>query len=236
MSSPQALARFAGLLYLALAVLGGWAHLGARASIYVPGDAASTTANIVANEQLFRLALVADLVMATVFVLLGMTLHRLLADTSARLATTLLVFVSVGAGSIALNLVFHVGALIVATDPSYADVAARESLTLLLLDLHANGYVLGGIFFGLWLLPMGLIAYRSPYFGRVAGVILVVGSVAWLLDPVIAFGLPDAPAALRAIVEVPTSVAEFGLILFLLIVGVRRPKKEVVARSELVGA
>ena len=60
---------------------------------------------------------------------------------------------AVGAGSILVNLTFQVGALITATDRAY-DAAT----TLLLLDLHAYGYALGGVFFGLWLLPMGWVA------------------------------------------------------------------------------
>ena len=232
MNNPKVLARVAGALYLLLAILGGWAQLGVRGSVYVANDAAATTANIVANESLFRWGLAADILMATTFVVLGMALHRLLHDVSAPTATTLLVFVSVGAGSILLNLVFHVGALVVATDPNYAGLESRETLTLLLFDLHQHGYVLGGIFFGLWLLPMGLLAYRSPFFGKIAGVILIVGSITWLLDPVLAFVAPDAELV-RTIVEIPTSIAEFGLILFMLIVGVRTPKREVVEAAKL---
>lgn len=231
MSNPKTLARIAGLLYLTLAVLGGWAHLVARGSVYVPGDAAATAENIVDHEALFRWALVADIVMATVFVLLGMALYRLLYDVSARMATTLMIFVAVGAGSILVNLTFHVGALLVATDPTYAAALGSvnsDAIALLMLDLHHYGYSLGGIFFGLWLLPMGLLAYRSPMFGKVAGIILVIGSVTWLLDPVLTF-IPGVPDAVREIVSVPSSIAEFGLILYLLIVGVRVPKATVEA-------
>lgn len=233
MSNPKTLARLAGLLYLLLAVLGGWAHLFARSSLFVRGDAARTAQNIVENEALFRWALVADVLMAVVFVLLGMALTRLLWDVSARLATTLMIFVSVGAGSILVNLTFHVGALMVATDSAYSIGlgSAADTMTLLMLELHDLGYGLGGIFFGLWLLPMGLLAYRSTMFPKVAGVILVVGSVMWLLDPVLAF-IPGVPGGVRDIVSIPTSVAEFGLILYLLIVGVLVPKTTAVEKKE----
>lgn len=214
--NPRTLARIAGLLYLALAVLGGWAQLKARGSVLVEGDAARTAANIVEHETLFRLGLVADILMATVFVLLGLVLHRLLHHVHERAATALLVFVSVGAGSILINLTFHVGALVAATRPGHS-----AELVLLLLDLHQQGYVLGGVFFGLWLLPMGYLACRSPMLPSWLGALLIVASVAWVADPLLAFGLPDAPALIRTLVEVPTSVGEFGLMLYLLIRGVR---------------
>ena len=179
MTRPLTLARTAGVLYLLLAVLGSWAQLVARGSVYVPDDAAATAAGIVEHETLFRLSLVADILMAVVFVLLGLALFRLLDDVHRRAGTALLVFVAVGAGSILVNVTFQVGALITATDPAYDDAT-----TLLLLDLHAYGYALGGVFFGLWLLPMGWAAVRTTLFPTWLGVLLIAGSVAWVLDPV----------------------------------------------------
>ncbi|GIF42925.1 hypothetical protein Axi01nite_72360 [Actinoplanes xinjiangensis] len=214
--NPRTLARIAGLLYLILAVLGGWAQLQARGSVYVEGDATRTAANIIEHETLFRLGLVADILMATVFVLLGLVLHRLLHHVHERAATALLVFVSIGAGSILLNLTFHAGALLAATRPGHS-----AELVLLLFDLHQQGYVLGGVFFGLWLLPMGYLAWRSPMLPSWLGVLVMAAAVAWVADPLLAFGLPDAPALIRTVVEVPTSVGEFGLLLYLLIRGVR---------------
>ncbi|MBG0820125.1 DUF4386 domain-containing protein [Planomonospora sp. ID91781] len=235
MTSPKTLARIAGLLYLVLAVLGGWAELYVRGTVHVRGDAAATAANVSDHETLFRLGLAADILMATVFVLLGLVLHRLLHHVHARAAVTLMVFVVVGAGFILLNLVFHAGALLAATDPSYtAAPGTGGALTLLMLDLHDLGYILGGVFFGLWLLPMGYLAYRSSMFPTVLGVLLVIGGFTWIADPLILFALPDAPGAVRDVVAVPTSVAEFGLILYLLVVGVRlrgTPAAEPVAEN-----
>jgi hypothetical protein len=225
MTRPKVLARIAGLLYLLLAALGSWAHLHVRGTVHVPGDAAATAENIVAHETLYRLGLGADILMATVFVLLGLALYRLLHEAHQRAATALLVLVSVGAGSILVSLTFHVGALLVATEPAYATLAGdRDTMALLLLDLHHHGYVLGGIFFGLWLLPMGYIACRSAMFPTVLGVAVVLGSIAWVADPLLAFLLPDAPELVRGVVAVPTAIAEFGLLLYLLIIGVRTPR------------
>ena len=42
MRSPKRLARFAGLLYLTVAVFGTFAHVFVRGKVYVPGDAAAT--------------------------------------------------------------------------------------------------------------------------------------------------------------------------------------------------
>ncbi|WP_020524861.1 DUF4386 domain-containing protein [Catelliglobosispora koreensis] len=227
MNNPKTLARIAGLLYLALAGLGTWAELYARATVYVPGNAAATADNIASHTTLFRLGLSADIGMATLFVFLGLVLYRLLHHVDGRAASTLMIFVAVGAGSILVNLTFHFGALLVATDASYVTALGAdgaESLVLLLLELHHYGYILGGVFFGLWLLPMGFLAYRSELFPKTLGILLIVGSFAWLADPLIVFTLPDAPAIVRNAASLPTSIAEFGLILYLVIFGVRTRK------------
>ncbi|BCJ74538.1 hypothetical protein CS0771_40820 [Catellatospora sp. IY07-71] len=217
MSDPKTLGRLAGLCYLAVAVFGGFAELFVRDRVRVPGDAAATAANITADETLFRLGLAADLLMAIAFILLGLTLHRLLHETHRRAATALLVLVTGGATAILANLVFHAGALLVATDPAY-----DSGLALLLLDLHHHGYVLGGVLFGLWLLPMAYVAMRSALFPTALGVLVLAGVVTWLADPLLFVAAPGLPETVRTVVSVPTSLAEFSLLLYLLIVGVRR--------------
>ena len=233
--NQQSLARIAGGLYLVLALLGSWAELGVRAAVR-GGAAADRAAAIASDPGLFRLALAADILMATVFVLLGLALHRLLRPAHAEAATALLVMVGVGAGSILLNLTFFAGAIAVATDPQLAAAVGSggsDELVGLLLDLHRDGYALGGIFFGLWLLPIGLVALRSALFPRWLGILLVVGVVAWVASPVLVLGFPQVPSSALTVVELPTIAAELTLMLFLLIRGVLRPEQ---ARREAVRA
>ena len=227
MNNPKTLARIAGLLYLALAILGGWAQLAVRASVFVAGDAATTAANVVANETLVRWGLLADILMATVMVFLGLALQRLLRHENARLATAILVFVSAAACTILAALTFQAGAIIVATQAPFA--GGSDELVLLMFELHGAAYALGGIFFGLWLLPVGLIALRSPLFHRALGVVVTAGAIAWLVDTVIIFtptaGLGMGLDIVHTVVSSLTVVAELGLIAYLLIVGVRRPAR-----------
>lgn len=225
MRNPRTQARIAGLLYLLLAVLGGWAELHVRGSVRHPGDARATASAIAEHEPLFRLGIAADILMATAFVLLGLVLYRLTQQSHQRAATVLMVFVAVGAASILINLTFHAAAWLVGSDPAYASLLGadqRDALAMLLLEMHHHGYVLGGVFFGLWLLPMGYLAYHGTQFPSWLGVLLMIGCLTWVADPVLAFAAPQAPAIVRTIVSLPTSVAEFGLMLYLLVVGVRR--------------
>lgn len=223
MSSPKSTARIAGVLYLLLVITGVFAHLVVRDRIYEPGNAVATVENIVANSTLFRLAVVADILMATVFVFLGIVLYMLLKDVDRKSATAMVVFVSVGAGMILVTLIFHYASLLVATDTAYATalgVEGSEALVLLLLDMHHYGYLLAGIFFGLWLLPLGYLAYKSTYFPRALGILLMIASGSWIVDTLMRFIAPDLGEVFHFILTLPT-FAEFVMLLYLLIKGVR---------------
>lgn len=227
MTASKRLARVAGGLYLLMCVLGGFAQLGVRGGIRVPGDAAVTAQNIVANPTLFRAGLVADIAMATIFVFVGVTLYLLLRHIDRNAAGALMVFVAVGAGMILVNLVFHHAALLVATDPSYGALGAQSSdgLVLLLLDLHHYGYTIAGVFFGLWLLPLGYLAYKSGLFPRVLSILLVVAGGSWIAGTLAAMLWPDLPAVVHTVITAPT-IAEFWMVAYLVINGVRTPRPD----------
>jgi hypothetical protein len=73
----------------------------------------------------------------------------------------------------------------VATDGSFAATFGpdgSDALVLMFLDLHSNGYLIAQVFFGLWLLPLGYLAYISGYFPRALGVLLMVGCFSYLAD------------------------------------------------------
>ena len=97
----------------------------------------------------------------------------------------MVIFVVLQVGITCLNLVHQFGALMVATQPSYANGFGDEgtdTLVLLLMELQHNGYLVAQIFFGLWLFPLGLLAYRSGMFPRALGVLLMVATGAYLVD------------------------------------------------------
>lgn len=226
MESPQRLARTAGVYYLVVAVLGAFAHI-VRGQVYAPGDAATTTDNVVAKASLVSYSFVADLVQATFLVLVVMTLYRLLHHAGENVARAMVIFVVIAVGIICLNMVHQLGALLVATDPTYAGAFGSdgsEALVLLMLDLQHHGYLIAQIFFGLWLLPLGLLAIRSGMFPRWLGRLLMVASTAYLLDVLLHFLAPRLADAVNPVLVTFFSVAEGSMLLYLLVRGVRTPR------------
>src|ERR1051325_3031984 len=83
---PRQLARIAGALYLVNIVLGAFAISIVPAIVVVAGDAAATAHNIQTHELLYRLGLVAHLVVTVTNVPLALIFYELFKVVNRRLA------------------------------------------------------------------------------------------------------------------------------------------------------
>jgi hypothetical protein len=222
MTSEKRRARMAGLLYLIVAVCGGFSELYVRSGVKVRGDAAATADNIAASATLFRIGALTDLVNLACFLVLGLVLYGLLKPISAQAALAMLVFNAVSVAVLTANLVNHLGALLAATSQDYTGAfgaASSGTLAMLFLDLHASGYLAAGIFFGLWLLPLGYLLFRSRYAPRPLGALVMVGSFGYVADAVTNVLFPTVGETFTTVLVLPSVLAEVSLILWLLVKG-----------------
>jgi hypothetical protein len=215
MDSEKRLARIAGSLYLVVALLGGFAELYVRARTVVPGNAADTAGNIRASATLFRLGFASDLVQATFFLFTAMALYLLLRHVNELVARAMVVIVAVSVAIICLNLLNQYMALQVATGEG------SDALAGLFADMHAAGYLIAQIFFGLWLLPLGYLVYRSGFFPRAIGVLLAIGCFGYLADTFVQFLAPGIAESIEPFVVAPAALGELSLVVWLLVKGVR---------------
>jgi hypothetical protein len=218
------LARIAGVLYLIVGIFGGFAVGYANPSVYVPGDAAKTAANVAASADLVRAAVLADLLQATAFVFLAMVLYTLLKGVNKSVARAMVILVAIATSIMCLNEVFQFAALLVVGDASYVTAFGAEgsdALVMLLMDMFHYGFLIAQIFFGLWLIPLGYLAYRSGIFLKALGVVLVAGGVSYLVDMVVAFLLPDVSKQIHTFLAIAPAIAEIGMVLSLLWIGLR---------------
>jgi hypothetical protein len=226
MASPRRLARIAGVLYLLVGIFGGFAEGFVEPKMYVAGNAAATAGNVVANAGLVRLGVVADLVDQTFFVFLALTLYLLLQHVHQSAARAMLVLVALAAGIASLNAVFEFEGLRIATNRSYATAfgpAGANALVLLVLDTQHYGILIAQIYFGLWLVPLGYLAYQSGLFPKALGVALIVAGVCYLVDLLAAFLVPAVGRTIHAFVVIPPSIAEVWMLGSLLVRGVQTP-------------
>lgn len=221
--SNQSLARVAGLLYLLVAVFGGFAE-SVRTSSTVAHDAAATAASVVQHSTLYHIAFVADTFDLPAFVAVGLILYVLLRPVNASLAVAMLVINAISIAIQGLNMLNHVGALLVATDPTFTaglSTQSSQALVLFLLEMHRLGYLIAQIFFGLYLLPLAYLVYRSGFFPKALGVVLATGCAGYLAGVAVTFASPGFTSNIATPFGLVGGVAELVFLGWLLIVGVR---------------
>ena len=217
MQSNKKTARAAGVLYLLLA-LGSFFSFAVRGQLVVAGDIAETLKRVASSETMFRLAIVGDLIGQTAFALLAPVLYWLFKPVDKVKATILAVLILVPV-PIALSALQSLYAVL----PLAHGGAEAQALTLAarLLDSHAGGVTIAEFFWGLWLIPFGLLAWQSGFLPKVLGVLLVLGSVGYLLKSVADVLMPGNGflSSTVSICIIVSTIAEVAMVLWLLIFG-----------------
>lgn len=231
MTKESKLARLGGLFYLIVAVTGGFSELFVRQNLIEAGDAATTAGNISSSPTLFRVAFASDVVNIAFFVLAALVLYALLKEVNHDVAVAMVVFNAVAAAVMGANMINHFAALQVATGSGMIS-SASEGLVQLFLDMHSNGYAIAQVFFGLWLLPLGYLAYRSGFLPKALGVLLMIGSASYLTELITGFLFPGMTENALLLIAAPAALAEVSFLLWLLVKGAKPTPRS----SELVPA
>jgi hypothetical protein len=231
-NSNKKTARIAGILYLLVGIFGGFAEGYLEPTMYVAGNAAATAGNVVANSGLVRMGVVADLLDATFFIILALVLYVLLEHVRKSVAMAMLVFVVIAVAITCLSALFEFEGLRVATgavDIAALGTASSNAAVLLLLEAQHYGLLIAQIFFGLWLAPLGYLAYRSGWFPKALGIVLIAACVSYLVDVLVAFLVPDVGKAIHGFAVILPTIAEPWMVLYLLVVGVKAQKHSTMA-------
>lgn len=93
---------------------------------------------------------------------------------------------------------------------------------MLFLNLNAQGIVIASIFWGLWLFPLGYLIYKSGYFPKIIGLLVIVAGIGYTLDSFLKLLLPEFEVIL-SVLEIMT-FGEIIFIIWLLIKGAKLPE------------
>jgi hypothetical protein len=224
MTSLSKKARVAGLLYIAASVIGVVRLLYIPSALFVSGNAAATASNIVAHESLFRLGIVSGLLSSALWIFVPLALYRLLKDVDQELAVVMVILGSLMQVPLFfVNSVTDVAALLFARGEGYLSVfdkPQRDAFARLFLDLHHHLDLANAIFWGLWLLPFGLLVYRSRFLPRILGIWLMLECFAWLAFSVTGILAPGHEDKVFTISQ-PFFLAELATMFWLLIMGAK---------------
>lgn len=215
-------AKMAGLFYLIYLFLLPISTT-LRSQMVVSGDAALTAQNIMANEVVFRLSIVTELFAAIFFVLAAWALYTLLRSVNKNVALLFFILNACGAAVQCMGVAQLSTALDLLSGSDYLAViptAQLQAEALLNIEAYHNGFIAANVFFGVWLLPLGYLVYRSGFLPRWLGVLLMADFVCvtyWILQ---FYLLPD-----YGYISTPgfaiSFAAEVGLTLWLLVKGVK---------------
>jgi len=224
MTSLRNNARIAGLLYIVASVV-GILRLGyIPKTLFVHGNAALTATNIAANESLFRLGFVSELFGGVLWLFVPLVLYQLLKGVDQGVAVVMVILGSLMQVPIFfVNMVTDAGALLFARGTDFLSVfdkPQREAFVRLFLSLHHQLDLANMIFWGLWLLPFGLLVYRSRFLPRFLGVWLILACFAWLALSVTGLLFPAYEDTVHAITQ-PVVLGEMVTALWLLILGAK---------------
>jgi hypothetical protein len=211
-------------------VVAGTFAASVHTKLVVPGDAVKTATNILGSLSLFRLGILGSLVLYTAFIAYVVLLYRLLVPVGASHARMMLALALVGTSIALLNQVNQAAVLQLLSGEGYLKALPADQLyaqVMLFLRLHGQGNLIGVIFWGLWLFPLGLLVYRSGFFPKVLGMLLMIGCFGWLALFFQRFTLPDAEALASA--RYVAHLAELAWVSWLTIRGVNVERWEAVA-------
>jgi hypothetical protein len=231
MNSLKKTARLAGLLNLLVAATTGFSVVYVRSTLVVAGDAAATANNIMANELLFRMAIVSNLCAQIFLLFFGLTIFRLFKGVNKTLVMVFLTSILMSVAIAVVNALNNIAALVVLSKPDYLKVFGQEQLNgIMMLFLRLTGYGQGllELFWTLYLFSFGLLIIKSKYMPKILGILLMIGSLGFTINTFTKILIPQFYSTTF------TQLAMFGgalggipIILWLLIKGAKEPISEV---------
>lgn len=218
--SLRTAAMVAGLGLLVMAILAGFANFSVFQSLVVSGDAKTTAENILASAGSFRVGIFFFLIVAILDVVVAWALYILLKPVNSNLSLLAAWFRIVYAAifAIALTNLFNVLQLLTGAD--YLKVFEADQLYaqgMLSLSAFQSGWAIGLVIFGLHLLVVGYLAFKSGYIPPWLGVLLVIAGAGYIVDSIGKFLVPNYNLTIAAF----TFVGEVLLIFWLLWKGLK---------------
>ncbi|HYL54046.1 MAG TPA: DUF4386 domain-containing protein [Gemmatimonadales bacterium] len=222
MSSVRNPGRVAGLWYLLLVLCGPLRLIYIPNKLFVHGDATATAANIAAHPWLFRFGMASDLFGAVVLIFLVLAFYRLFKGVDQQLAVLLVITGGVMPALINfVNVVTDAGALMVAQGPGFLSVfdkPQRDALVMVFVQLHHHQIVAAEVLWGLWLFPMGALAYKSGFMPRFIGVWLFINGFAYVVLSLTGLFFPDYQDKVFMYSQ-PALFGELAIMLWLVVKG-----------------
>jgi hypothetical protein len=223
MDSNKKTARVAGLLYLLLAITAAFGIMYAPSQLFVKGDAVKTATNVLANPMLYGLGTLAHLISQILFIYLGLYLYRLFRNVDEFQAKAMFALIMVQVPVVFVIEIFYISALWVLKGellPSFS-LLQQQEIAYMFMRIHSYGIMMLGIYYGLWLIPLGILFWKADFMPKIIGGMLILGGITYLYD---SFAFILAPNYRIEAMMMIVTIAEISTVFWLLIKGILEPK------------
>lgn len=227
-ASQRKTARMAGLLYLGLAITGSFGIIYIPSKFFAEGNSSAIANRIIDNEMLFRIGLANNLISLTIFIFLVLALRQLLEKVNKNHALLMVTLVVVSVSIGCLNMLNLIAPLLILDDVDFLagfEQGQLNTLVSFFLKLYRHGIYIQELFWGLWLLPLGLLIFRSGFIPKLFGILLMIACNGWVVASLASLLLPDNRLIISRIATGLSAIGELSIILWLLIVGVKYKKR-----------
>lgn len=223
MISDKNLARIAGFCYLVVIATGLFSEVFVRQALRVSDNALATANNIQTHEMLYRWGFVADLINFVVGLPCVLIIYALFKRVNKLLLQLALAFVVIQTAIIAVNLLNQISPLLLLSNETYLNTFQPNqlaTLSLLSLNLQAQGYAIGLVFFGFYCLIAGYVIYTSQMIPKLLGILYMIAGAGYVINSFTMFLSKGIANPLFIYLAIPIFIGELSLCLWLLIKGV----------------
>ena len=164
MNQTKLIIKVAGYSYLLIFLFGIFANFFVIESMVVPGNAAETTKNIIANESLYRIGIFSFVLMVIFDALVAWALYILLkpVNKNVSLLAAWLRVINCSIFGIALYSLINVLHLISSAEYLAAiEISWIELQIMLSINSFNSVWLIGLVFFGVHLSVLGYLIYKS---------------------------------------------------------------------------
>lgn len=184
------LSRIAAVLYLLMIPLGFIGILYLPENVIVLNDAHQTLVNFRQHKEVLSFSVLSAFFIQVIQVFLVVCLYKLLKQNGVYTAIFMVIFTITAVPIAMFNELSLIASIWLDNNPSLLNGINDNQINnviFFLLNMHEKGIMVVHVFWGLWLIPMGLLVYKSPIIPKFIGVLLIIGGGGYCLDTVTYF-------------------------------------------------
>jgi hypothetical protein len=235
--SLKKIARFAGILYFIWIITGLYAMFYLPSQTIVRDDAVATANKILAHELIFRSGIINDILSSIIWVVMVLLFYRMFRPVNERMAQLLVALVIVQIPIAIFMETLNLTSLMLFKGDILKtfDAGQRQDLALLFLKINDYCVFILEAFWGLWLVPLAILIYKSRFMPRFLGVWLIITGIFYLILSFTSILLPQyKDIILKSPLALPAELGEVAFMFWLLLWGTKNNPSTLSTHNETI--